>query len=90
MLTYLGDTYEIYVSPFDFVKIFIIHLFIIILPRICSQDISRLNKAIVMKLSMMIDLSLINLELRDFVKSQNYRDVIQTPFCENQLMIISS
>ena len=30
----------------------------IILPRICSQDISRLNKAIVMNLSLMIDLSL--------------------------------
>ena len=44
------------VSPFDFVKIFII--IPIILPRFCSQDISRLNKAIVMKLSMMIDLSL--------------------------------
>ena len=29
----------------------------IILPRFCSQDISRLNKAIVMKLLMMIDLS---------------------------------
>ena len=87
MLIYLslGDTYEIYVSPFDFVKIFIIYLFIIIyllgdtyvdvspfdfvkiffiififiiLPRICSQDISRLNKAIIMNLSLMIDLSL--------------------------------
>ena len=54
---YLGDTY-VDVSPFDFVKIFIIYLLFIILPRICSQDISRLNKAIVMKLSMMIDLSL--------------------------------
>ena len=60
----LGDTY-VDVSPFDFVKIFIIYLFIIIyllfiiiLPRICSQDISRLNKAIIMKLAMMIDLSL--------------------------------
>ena len=54
---FVGDTY-VDVSPFDFVKIFIIYLLFIILPRICSQDISRLNKAIVMKLSMMIDLSL--------------------------------
>ena len=63
--------------------------FFIILPRIFSQDISRLNKAIVINLSMMIDLSQ-TYKLRYFSKTQSHRDVIQAPFCENQLMIISS
>ena len=57
---YLCDTFQITIvctiPPIYFVENLFLLLFI--LPRICSQDISRTDKAIVMQLAMMIDPSL--------------------------------
>ena len=52
----LGDTYEVYVSTIDFVKIFIIHkkLLLFFLEFVRKKSQERI-KPIVMKLAMMMD-----------------------------------